>query len=344
MRIANPNIEKRPIENETDILDWLLEGDPAIRWQVKRDLIGEDEESFNREREQVAEIGWGARLLAYQEPSGLWGGGIYSPKWISTTYTMLTLRRLGLPANNAQAQKGCQILLDRGFYQDGGINYAKSHNQSEACITGMVLSILAHFRYQDERVVGLVDHLLARQMEDWGWNCRDYRGDQHSSFHTSISALEGLLEYQKSRPEVNLHVDAAQIRGHEFLLKHRLFRSHRTGEVVDKRMLRIPFPPRWYYDILRALDYFQDYFRWRRVHDFDHLDSESVTLDKIHDHDERFLDGIEEMKSKRMSDGRWKTMRGPSGKVYFEMEQAGKPSRWNTLRGLRVSNWWEGEP
>jgi hypothetical protein len=342
MRIGNILDKENEPPVAPEIVDWLLEGDPAIRWQVMRDLLDVDEETFEKERGKIAENGWGARFLSYQEQDGLWAGGIYSPKWISTTYTMLTLRRLGLPAANPQAQKGCQQLLERGFYLDGGINYARSHTQSEVCITGIVLAVLAYFRYPDPRVNDLADHLLERQMPDWGWNCQDYKGHTHSSFHTTISALEGLLEYQKSCNQVRMDIEASRLRGHEFLLQHRLFRSDHTGEIVNERMLRIPFPPRWFYDFLRALDYFQEYYVWRSKQAIKYADEESEHLQAKHHKDERFSDGIELLKKKRKSDGRWNMMRGPSGRIYFEMEQAGKPSRWNTLRASRVLKWWEG--
>jgi hypothetical protein len=343
MRIAD-TVEREDIFTQRqEIIDWLMGGDPAIRWQVMRDLLDEDEIPITTERNKIADIGWGAQFLSYQEPSGLWGGGIYSPKWISTTYTMQTLRRLGLSPENGQARKGCQLLLDQGFFQDGGINYAKSHKQSEACITGMVLSILAYFQYHDPRVDELVNHLLQRQMVDWGWNCQDYQGDAHSSFHTTIAVLEGLHEYQKMGKGLSMDVESSQMRGHEFLLQHRLFRSDRTGEIVNDRMLRMAFPPRWFYDFLRALDYFQDYFAWRSIQDFEFSDPESEGLFNKHAIDGRFSDGIELLKKKRKSEGKWNMMRGPSGRIYFEMERAGKPSRWNTLRGLRILKWWDGE-
>ena len=343
MRIASVVEQEDIFTQRQEIIDWLMDGDPAIRWQVMRDLLDEDESLIADERERVSQSGWGALYLSFQEPGGLWGGGIYSPKWISTTYTMQSLRRLGLSPKNAQARKGCQLLLERGFYQDGGINYAKSHYQSEACITGMVLSLLAYFQYRDPRMNDLVNHLLRRQMADWGWNCQDYRGDNHSSFHTTISVLEGLHEFQMMGKELNMEVESARLRGHEFLLKHRLFRSDRTGNIVNDRMLRMPFPPRWFYDFLRALDYFQDYFTWRSSQDFEFSDPVTENLFKKHDRDERFSDGIELLKKKRKPDGKWIMMRGPSGRTYFEMERAGKPSRWNTLRGLRILRWWEGE-
>jgi hypothetical protein len=336
-------VDGNRFDQDERIIDWLMKGDPAIRWQVMRDLLDYDEERIAQEQENVAESGWGARFLSNQEPTGLWAGGIYGPKWISTTYTMLTLRRLGLPTTNSQAQLGCQQLLERGYFEDGGINYFPSHNQSEVCVTGMVLSILAHFRYPDPRINDLADHLLKRQLADWGWNCEDYRGGKHSSFHTTISVLEGLLEYQKALAEVRTDIESARLRGHEFLLQHHLFRSDHTGEIVSDRMLRMPFPPRWFYDFLRALDYFQDYYSWRSKKEIEYPDHTSEMLYLKHKKDERFLDAIDLLYRKRKSDGRWNMMRGPSGKVYFDMEQAGQPSRWNTLRALRVLKWWEGE-
>jgi hypothetical protein len=343
MRIATANYQEEWISQNQEIIDWLLDGDPAIRWQVLRDLLDQDPIEIAREREKVAKSGWGARFLSYQEPNGLWGGGLYGPKWISTTYTMLTLRRIGLPVDNVQAEKGCRVLLEGGFYKDGGINYFKSLQQSEVCVTGMVLSILSYFQYPDLRIDELANHLLQRQMPDGGWNCEDYRGDSHSSFHTTMSVLEGLQEYQKSRRDMRIEVEEARLRGHEFLLQHRLFRSDKTGEVVADRMLRMPFPPRWFYDFLKALDYFQDYFTWRINHKINLSDSNNQTLFTRHEKDERFSDGIDLLKKKRKPHGKWNMMRGPSGRIYFDMEKAGKPGRWNTLRAMRVLKWWEGE-
>lgn len=250
----------------------------------------------------------------------MWGGGIYSPKWTSTTYTMLLLRRLGLEPEHPQALKACELLLDKGFYRDGGINYFASYEHSETCVTGMVLSLLSYFRFPDERVQAITDHLLRQQMADGGWNCRSYRGDTHSSFHTTISVLEGLREYEKADAPEAGEVREAQVRGREFLLAHRLFRSHRTGEVVSAPMTRFSFPPRWHYDVLRALDYFQECGAGR---------------------DERLAEAIEIVIKKRKPDGRWLLQNRHSGKTHFEMERVGQPSRWNTLRALRVLKWWE---
>ena len=309
-------------------LQWLLEGDPAIRWQTLRDLTGAGEHTVERERKKVARDGWGARLLAKQDPDGRWAGGqssdsgLYSPKWISTTYTMLLLRDFGLANNNSQARKACRLLLERGIQPDGGIGldaWAKWTRKSETCVTGMVLSVLSYFKYDDDRLDTIAGHLLEQQMPDGGWNCRRYQGATHSSVHTTISALEGLRHYELHRGKRKKAVRDAQGLGREFLLVHRLFRSHRTGKIIKPVFIRFAFPPRWHYDILRALDYFQ-----------------TVAAPR----DPRLADAIDIVKGTQFEDGRWSLQNSYRGKTYFELERVGAPSRWNTLRALRVLKWW----
>jgi hypothetical protein len=293
---------------------------------VLRDIVGAAERRVERERQGVAREGWGARLLARQDPEGTWAGGLssdgglYSPKWISTTYTMLLLRDFGLPATNRQARRACSLLLDRGLQRDGGINYGWS--PSETCVTGMVLSILSAFAYDDDRLDIVTDHLLEQQMSDGGWNCRRRLGATHASVHTTISVLEGLRQYELHRRRKVGAVRAAQRRGREFLLVHRLFRSHRTGAVIKPIFMRFSFPPRWHYDILRALDHFQ-----------------AVNAPR----DPRLAEAIDIVRSTRGGDGRWRLQNCYKGKTYFELERLGAPSRWNTLRALRVLKWWDGE-
>ena len=302
---------------------WLMEGDPAVVWQVQRDLLDEPLSIYEPTRERMINEGWAARFLGLQDPGGTWASGLYTPKWQSTTYTMLTLRRLGLPTEHPQAHKGCQQLLDGGFMSDGGIHYTRNKKiqHSETCITGMVLSVLAYFQYPDERVHSLSDHLLTQQMADGGWNCRSYQGDTHSSFHTTISALEGLWEYEKAYGRNN-QIDAARARAHQFLWQHRLYRSHRTGEIVDKKLTKLTFPPRWRYDLMRVLDYFQDCKAPR---------------------DTRVTEGIDLLLTKQRKDGFWPLNAGMSGLSFFQMEKAGQPSRMNTLRSLRILRWWDQE-
>ena len=310
-------------------VQWLLDGDRAIRWQTMRDLTGATERKVERERRLVSREGWGARLLAKQGVRGRWAAGrasdsgLYSPKWISTTYTLLTLRELGLPPTNLKVRRACRSLLDQGLQPDGGINYgtwARWVRRGETCVTGMVLSILAYFRCADERVNTLADHLLGQQMPDGGWNCQRSSGATHASVHTTINVLEGLHQYELNRGRRTRAIRAAQHRGREFLLVHRLFRSHRTGEVIKPAFTRFAFPPRWHYDVLRALDYFQA------------VDAPA---------DARLVDAIDIVREHQRDDGRWSLESRYPGKTYFEMERVGRPSRWNTLRALRVLRWWD---
>jgi hypothetical protein len=313
---------------QDETIEWLLSGDPAIRWQTLRDLARAPEGAVARERRKVGREGWGARLLGYQDAKGKWAagmssdGGLYSPKWISTTYTMLTLRDFGLQPSRA-TQRACGVLLDEGMQRDGGINYGW-RGRSETCITGMVLSILCHFESGDARLDRLAEHILERQMDDGGWNCRRPMGATHASVHTTINVLEGLRLYEAqycTNARRAAAVRAAQRRGREFLLEHRLFRSHRTGAVIKEIFTKPAFPPRWHYDILRALDYFQAAGAPR---------------------DARLEEAVGIVREARRPDGRWGLEHSFRGKTYFEMERVGGPSRWNTLRALRVLRWWEG--
>lgn len=304
------------------MIRWLLDGDAAIRWQVQRDLLGGAQGSVEREREKVAREGWGARLLAKQDPEGTWGRGLYNPKWTSTTYTMLLLRDLGLAPANAQMQRACALLLDNGIRPDGGVNFGHAR-RSETCVTGMTLSILSYCQYDDERLDTIADHLLEQQMPDGGWNCRRPNGATHASLHTTISVLEGLRLYELCRGRRRRELRSAQRRAREFFLVHRLLRSHRTGRIIKSEFKRFAFPPRWHYDILRALDFFQ-----------------AVDAPR----DQRLAEAIDIVRTSRRQNGRWSLETRYNGQSFFEMERVGMPSRWNTLRALRVLKWWEATP
>jgi hypothetical protein len=291
------------------VLDWLLAGDPSIRWQTLRDLRQSSAIAVRRERARVARHGWGARLLALQDEEGKWGGGLYTPKWISTTYTLVLLRSLGLASGHPQAVRGARLLLDSGFWNDGGINFnPRRQTRSETCISGMVLAVLSSAGVDDPRVDSLAAHLLARQMDDGGWNCRfapGHGGATHGSFHTTITALEALLEFERFRPRRAVEARQAGSRGREFLLRHRLFRSHRTGAIVKPEMLRFVFPPRWHYDVLRGLDYFQDAAAAR---------------------DPRLADAIGVVERRRREDGRWVAAKGYPGRTFSSWRPPASPA------------------
>ena len=303
---------------DESVLAWLLAGDPSIRWQTLRDLAGAGGQDVERERQRVATQGWGAKLLAQQDPDGRWGGALYSPKWTSTTYTLLLLHWLGLPSGNRQALTGCRQLWDGAQYHEGGLTLSRSIGKPEACITAMLVLLAYSFEHHDDRREQAVGWLLGQQLADGGWNCRSVRdGSRHGSFHTSISVLDALLEYERRGGE--RPVRAAVRRGQEFFLDHQLYRSHRTGEEVNPAFARFPFPPQWHFDVLRGLEHFR---------------ADGAPRDP------RLADAVEVVRRARRSDGTWPVYRGYSGRTWFVLEPAG-PSRWNTLRAMRVLGWWE---
>jgi hypothetical protein len=300
------------------VVRWLLAGDVAIRWQVMRDLLRLPRADWEPVQRRVATEGWGARLLARQDRSGRWTPRLYGQKWISTTYSLVTLRRLGLPPGDRRAVTACRLFLDEALWRDGGITPSTAHQRSETCLTGFVLALLSWFGIDDPAREGLVDYLLKEQMDDGGWNCQRDRGAVHSSFHTTINVLEGLREYVNASGIRAADVLPAEAAAREFFLRHRLYRSHRTGDVVKPQFTRFSFPPRWHHDILRTLDYFR-----------------SCNAE----YDARLEDPVEVVRRKQDASGKWPLQNRHPGKTFFELERVGKPSRWNTLRALRVLGW-----
>ena len=299
---------------------WLLAGDPAIRWQVLRDLLDRPRGEWQREQAKLTRTGWAYRILKRQDGAGRWTPRFYGKKWISTTYSMVLLRRMGFPPRHPRALKSCRLFLDEGLFHDGGIDPSTSLKESETCVTGMVLAVLSWFRLDDPRRQRLVEFLLREQMEDGGWNCQRNRGAVHSSFHTTINVLEGLHEYAEAKGKRLAETGRAEARAREFFLRHWLYRSHRTGEVANPAFTRFSFPPRWHHDVLRTLDYFQ---------------AARAPYDK------RLEDPIAVVLKKRTGGGRWLLQNRHPGRTFFELEKPGQESRWNTLRALRVLRWWE---
>ena len=298
------------------VLDWLLDSDPAIRWQVMRDLTDAGARKIKAERSRVANEGWGARLLDLQAEDGMWGRGTYSPKWISTMYTLLLLRHLGIGPEDHRVRAATDLVRDRVAM--GRLNRPFFDYTTETCITGMALALGSYF-LDDAREMPQPETLLERQRDDGGWNCQVT--SDRSSFHTTISVLEGLLEYERAVGD-NPTLAEARTNAHEYFLERRLMYSLRTGELIKPRWLLMSFPPRWFYDVLRALDYLRD----------------AGT-----DPDPRAGDAIEVIEDKRLKDGRWPLQNRHPGKDHFPMEEgSGKPSRWNTLRAVRVLRWYRG--
>ena len=301
--------------DKQQIIDWLLQGDIAIQYQVYRDLLGKDKKQLQK---KIANQGWGKQFLSCRHSNGHWGDRFYQPKWISTHYTLLDLRHLNLSPDNSLAKASIDLILDTGKAEDGGIRLGPStSHRSDVCVNGMFLNYASYFRSEEEKLHSLIDCLLGEKMPDGGFNCRTTRsGARHSSLHSTISVLEGLVEFQKTGYTYRgADVQKARESAEEFILLHQLFISDRTGEIIHKDFLRLSFPSRWKYDILRALDYFQyANCKW----------------------DKRMEPAIEVLLKKQNKNGTWNIQAAYPGQVHFTMEKAGRASRWNTLRALRV--------
>src|ERR1700680_1156033 len=231
------------------VVDWLLDSDPAIRWQVMRDLTHGPADVVASERSRIASEGWGARLLALQGPDGQWGGGTLFPEWTSTTHTLLVLRYMGLDPTSASARRAVALVRDNVNWDHAGQAYFSG--EVEPCINGKAVAIGSYF---GQDVSGIVDRLLSEQLSDGGWNCEAERGSTRSSFHSTIDVLEGLLEHERA-VGASPGLTAARRKGEAYLLDRRMFRRLSTGVVVDTEWLQFSFPPRYLYDVLRGLDY-----------------------------------------------------------------------------------------
>jgi hypothetical protein len=297
-------------------MQWLLDSDPSIRWQVMRDLVNAPSELVASERARVASEGWGSRLLEAQAADGDWGGGAWLPRrWTSTSDTLRLLRDLGLDPTSAQARRAVRLVRDNSNWGPEFGNSPFFEGEVEPCINGRVLALGAYFGEASER---LVDRLLGEQMEDGGWNCKA-PPSRRSSFHSTICVLEGLLEYEQAKG-ASTAVTSARLRGQEYLLERRVFRSRATGRVINPEWMQFAFPNWWHYDVMWGLDYL------RRA---------GVAAD------ERVAEAIDLVESKRDADGRWPLDHVHAGDLHFQMEDgAGKPSRWITLRALRVLDWY----
>ncbi|HZD23308.1 MAG TPA: hypothetical protein VE569_07890 [Acidimicrobiia bacterium] len=305
-----------------DVMEWLLDSDPSIRWQVMRDLTDEPDEVVTAERARVARVGWGARLLELQAPDGLWGGGTYLPKWTSTHYTLQLLRDLGPDPADEKVRSAIGLVRDNVTHWDDGPPFFVG--ETEACINGMILAMGAYFGENTDEVLS---RLLDDQLDDGGWNCLA-PPSKRSSFHSTICVLEGLLEYQQADGD-NALVAEARRRGEDYLLARKMLRTLSTGEVINSDWTLFSFPCRWHYDVLRGLDYMR---------------AAGVEPDG------RTAEAIGLVVNSRSGDGRWPLQNThgadgtdgsqPAGEVHFDMDDGdGKPSRWNTLRALRVLNW-----
>jgi len=327
----NPPKRQAPKPTES-VIQWLLDSDSAIRWQVLRDLTNAPADEVAAERAKVATEGWGAQLLALQGADGSWAGTAWNHGWDSTMHVLTLLREFGLDPASNEARRAAGLVRDhvRWMGWDWGGKWQGQDfvgnpffaGEVEPCINGQVMASGAYFGQDCQRIL---DRLLAEQLSDGGWNCEAANGSTRSSFNTTICVLEALLEYELA-VGTNAAVTEARLRGQEYLLERRLFHRRSTGEVLERdregetAFTRFAFPNWWHYDVLRGLEYL------RRA---------SVAPD------ERVTDAIDLVMSKRGGDGRWLLETQYSGNIPVEMnESEGRPSQWITLRALRVLNWY----
>jgi hypothetical protein len=314
------------------VTDWLLGSDPAIRWQVMRDLLDAPEAEWTAERAKVETEGWGARLLSYEDADGQWAGGAFAPRdfdfrewrevgqpWTATAFSLSQLREFGLDPSSSRARSAVELIGANSRWDHAGERYWDG--EVEECINGRTVADGAYFGVDVSAIAG---RLAGERQGDGGWNCERANGSARSSFATTINVLEGLLEFERATggtPESR----EARKSGEEYLLQRGLFRRLSTGEPADEQFLSFLHPSRWRYDVLRALDYF-----WS-----------AATLTAAVP-DPRLGEAVEHVRSRRLADGTWQLDWSLPGRVWFEVdEEAGKPSRWVTLRAMRVLRWWE---
>jgi hypothetical protein len=306
-----------PVRSSNDpVIDWLLDTDPSIRWQVMRDLTDTPAEVVAAERSRVAAEGWGPRLLDLQRPDGHWGDGVTTPLWWSNLYTLLFLRDLGLDPTSARARTAIDLVRSNVTW---GPEFGDSRffeGEVEPCINGRVVALGAYFGERSDR---LVERLLSEQLVDGGWNCEAERGSTRSSFHTTICVLEGLLAFEQAFGATPAVTDARG-RAREYLLERRLLRRSSTGEIIDPTWTQFAFPTLWHYDLLRALDY---------------LRAADVRPDA------RVEEAVAIVRERSRGSGRWLLDVRHRDTLHVELAgTVGAPNRWVTLRALRVLDWY----
>jgi len=295
---------------------WLLQSDPSIRWQVMRDLLDAPADEVAAERARVASTGWAAQVLERQGPDGKWKRDDDNPEWSCFLHLGL-LRDLGLDPRCDEARRTVGLVRDNIIWHwwDNAPFFV---GEVEPCINGRTVTLGTYF---DQDVDGVVARLVGEQLEDGGWNCETERGSVRSSFASTINVLEGLLAHERATGG-SAESMAARRRGEEYLLERKLFRRKSTGEVVDPAWLQFSFPTRWNYDVLRGLEYFR-------------------SVGGVPD--PRVDEAIDLLRSKQQPDGSWLLENTHPGEVHFTLEDRdGQPSRWNTLRAMRVLRWYEG--
>ena len=320
-------------ETGTDpVIGWLLGSDPAVAWQVQRDLLDAPEDVWRAERARVATVGWGAELLELEDADGQWDGGSFFPAgfteeelrrsgqpWTATAWALTQLREFGLDPDSEPAHRAVRLVGENSRWDYDGSPFWQG--EVEECINGRTVADGCYFGVD---MSPLVERLLGEQQPDGGWNCERANGSTRSSFDTTDNVLEGLLEFERVTGGTPAS-RAARERGEEYLLERRLFRRLSTGEVADPQFLRFSYPARWHHDVLRALDHLR-----------------AAALLRGTAPDPRLAEAIELVRSRRRDDGRWALDHTWRGRRPLAMDaRDGEPSVWITLKALRVLRWWD---
>lgn len=315
------------------VIDWLLDSDPALRWHVLRDLTDAPEDRWRAERVRVGAEGWGARLLACADPDGQWAGAAFWPAgfteadwrrdgqpWTATSWALAQLREFGLDPASTPARRAVELVGTHCRWEEGGQHFWQG--EVEECINGRTVSSGAYFGVD---VAPIVERLVGEQQPDGGWNCERANGSVRSSFDTTINVLEGLAGFERATGGTPASRRARRV-GEEYLLCRGLFRRRSTGEPAQERYLHLLHPGRWRYDVLRGLDHFR-----------------AAAALATTPPDPRLADAIGVVRERRQPDGRWLLEDELRGRIWFAVDDGpGQPSRWLTLRALRVLRWWEG--
>jgi len=296
-----------------DVIEWLLDGDPAVRWQVRRDLLGESPSAYEADRARIAEEGWGRQFLECLNSEGTWP----NERWTGPVWTLCTLVDLGFPSDEPNVQRAAELFLERHLTAERALDRSWQLKHMDLCHLGFWLRIGAYFGFYPERLKNIADTLLSVQFADGGWNCRMRMkpSSRHSSFHTTFNVLGGLREAAWTGLIPRTGFQASEDRAMEFMVAHRMYRSDRTGEVVDQRFTHLAYPSHWHYTVLRGLDYMRL--------------TGTIT-------DERLADPLDLIEQRRKPNGRWVVEKRIPGISLFDLEKQGGDSRWNTLRAMRT--------
>ncbi|TDK84595.1 squalene cyclase [Mycolicibacterium mucogenicum] len=316
------------------LTDWLLDSDPALRWQVERDLLGAPATVWEATRSRIATEGFGARLLALQDADGQWAGGAFFPAdydfddpdgtedgqpWTATTWTLNALREWGLDASVLRERRTAELLDEHCRWEYDDLPYWSG--EVDCCINAWTL---ANGVWLGADVNGIADWFLEHQLPDGGWNCDWVEGSTRSSFHSTLNSLKGLLAFEAATGG-EAEISAARRRGEEYLLERRLLYRLTTNQSVGQWINDFSYPMRWSYSALNA----GEYFRRAALHD-------DIGRDP------RMSAAVDIVRAALQPDGTWlQTGRRP-GRVWFEVDvPAGRPSKWLTLHGTRLLNWWD---